>query len=155
LFSGGGYDAPENTISAIKLCKKNGAIGIEVDINYTKDSIPILMHDDTLDRTTNGRGNVTDFTYNELSKLKANKGHRLSEQYENEYIPTLEECILLCQKLNLFLLLDIKGNVNNREEILFSLYFYRYVLFIYFMYSFLLLFSLSFYSFSSPNNYRL
>lgn len=61
--------APENTLSSFYLGLFCGANGIETDVHCTKDGVLVLFHDDTVDRVTNGSGNVSDFTWEELQKL--------------------------------------------------------------------------------------
>ena len=60
---------PENTMMSFYTGMKMGANGIETDVRKTKDQVLILFHDKTLDRVTNGKGNVSDFTFEEISKL--------------------------------------------------------------------------------------
>ena len=91
-----GY-APENTIPAFKLAIDMETDYIELDIQLTKDRVPVVIHDETLNRTTNGTGYVKNFTLEQLSKLDA--GSWFNEQYpmfaRDQYtglrIPTLEE----------------------------------------------------------------
>ena len=64
---GGALDAPENTLAAIRLAKKNGAHGVEIDLSFTKDNVAITFHDDDLDRTTNGRGPLLDNDWEAVS----------------------------------------------------------------------------------------
>ncbi|HEY6042485.1 MAG TPA: glycerophosphodiester phosphodiesterase family protein, partial [Anaerolineae bacterium] len=52
--------APENTLVAFRRALELGADGFEFDVTLTRDHVPIIIHDDTLDRTTNGKGNVKD-----------------------------------------------------------------------------------------------
>ena len=59
----GGLDAPENTLSAIRLAKKNDGYGIEIDLSFTKDHVAIVFHDDDLDRVTNGKGPLLENTW--------------------------------------------------------------------------------------------
>lgn len=75
---------PENTIRSIKRAIALGVDAVEVDVRLTKDNIPVIMHDETLDRTTNGKGRVRDYTLKELKKFNAG---------DNEKIPTLEEVV--------------------------------------------------------------
>ncbi|MBP1357421.1 MAG: glycerophosphodiester phosphodiesterase [Sulfolobus sp.] len=98
-----GY-APENTISAFKLAKEMGADGIETDIHMTKDKKIVLIHDETVDRTTNGKGYVKDFTLEEIKKLDA--GIKKGEKWKGERIPTLEELLELFT--DMYLKLEIK-----------------------------------------------
>ena len=62
--------APENTLSSFYLGLMQGANGIETDVRRTKDGILVLFHDDTVDRVTDGSGKLSDFTLEELKKLK-------------------------------------------------------------------------------------
>ena len=90
---GAGALAPENTLSAIKEGLKYEVDRIEVDVHQSKDGKVIIMHDVTLDRTTNGTGAIKDYTYDELLKLDA--GSWFSEKFKGEKIPLLEEAIEL------------------------------------------------------------
>ena len=63
--------SPENTLNSIRLANKLGLEWVEIDVKITKDLIPILLHDDTLERTTNGNGFANKFNYDELKKLDA------------------------------------------------------------------------------------
>ena len=74
---GGGLEAPENTIAAFKLAKENGATGVEFDLDFTKDGIPVIIHDSTVDRTTDGTGKVSDFSYDQIRRLDASAKHPL------------------------------------------------------------------------------
>ncbi|UJF17875.1 glycerophosphoryl diester phosphodiesterase [Vibrio sp. SS-MA-C1-2] len=103
-----GY-APENTLSSIKKAAELGADGVEFDIQLTKDAVPIVFHDKTVDRCTNGCGEVFSLTLNEIKKLDA--GLWFSDDYEKEQIPTLEEVLVLCNKLGL------KVNIENKSYI--------------------------------------
>ena len=62
-------NAPENSLKAYQNCIDEGLDGIEVDVQLTKDSVLVVMHDPTLNRTTTGTGNVADYTYAELQEL--------------------------------------------------------------------------------------
>jgi len=74
--------APENTIAAFKLAVDQKADGIELDVTLSQDGQIVVIHDDSVDRTTNGVGEVSDMTLAELQALDAGQG---------EHIPTLEE----------------------------------------------------------------
>ena len=85
--------APENTISAIKKALELGADAIEVDVHLTKDNQLIIIHDEVLERTTNGTGNVADHTLVDLKQLDA--GSWFSEDFKGEQLPTLQEVLKL------------------------------------------------------------
>lgn len=119
---GGGHDAPENTIAAIREASKNGAEGVELDLEFTSDGVPILMHDETVDRTTNGSGPLSQISSSELSKLDAAAKHRLREKFAGERIPTLEEAVEECIKLQLSIYFDVKGHADEAAAALRDLY---------------------------------
>ena len=60
---------PENTLRAFRISKSDGAVGVEVDLTFTRDGHPVLLHDDTVDRTSNGSGRVEDLTLEHLKTL--------------------------------------------------------------------------------------
>jgi glycerophosphoryl diester phosphodiesterase len=81
--------APENTLAAFKLAAEKGADAIEFDVKLTADGQVIVLHDQKVDRTTNGTGNVSRLTSAALQELDA--GAWFSEQFRGERIPKLEE----------------------------------------------------------------
>ncbi len=82
---------PENTMAAFEAAYEMGAEMIELDILLSKDGVPVVIHDETLDRTTNGAGKVADYTLTELQKLDA--GLWFGREHAGEQIPTLEEVL--------------------------------------------------------------
>ena len=101
-----GYRAkyPENTIAAFEAAIAAEADMIELDVCLTRDRIPVVIHDKTLDRTTNGQGLVSAHSLAELKELDA--GSWFGAEFKGEAIPTLEE-----------LLLKIKGRITVNIEI--------------------------------------
>lgn len=91
--------APENTILGFKKGVKLGANAIEFDIRFTKDNIPVVMHDATLERTTNEKGKVSSFNLAEIRKADAGNG---------EKIPTLKEALQFCKKMKVTPLVELK-----------------------------------------------
>lgn len=84
--------APENTMAAFRLAIADPDIKwIELDVQLSKDNVPVVIHDYTLRRTTNGKGNVKDKTAAELAALDA--GNWFSQKYQGETIPTLEQVL--------------------------------------------------------------
>ena len=83
---------PENTSSAFEAAIKADADMIELDVSMTKDRVPVVIHDKTLERTTDGHGLVSELRLSELKKLDA--GSWFSPEFEGESIPTLEEVLL-------------------------------------------------------------
>ena len=94
---GASYEFPENTVLAMQMAVEAGADMIEFDLRGTKDNIPVLLHDQTIDRTSNGSGIPEDFTLHELKKFNFSyflQGERRTAQvYENVQIPTFEEIL--------------------------------------------------------------
>ncbi len=86
---GSSAHAPENTLAAFELAVKQGADGVELDVKLSADGQVIVIHDQTVDRTTDGSGNVTQMTLPALLELDA--GRFFSESYRRERIPTLDE----------------------------------------------------------------
>lgn len=83
--------APENTMIAFQKALDMNAELIELDVMLSKDGVPVLFHDQTLDRKTNGSGEVRDYTFEELRQLDA--GSWFSEEFGGEKIPSLEEVL--------------------------------------------------------------
>ena len=80
--------APENTISAFRMASELKADGIELDVKLSKDGKMVVIHDQSVDRTTNGHGLIKNLMYEELSKLDA--GNYFSKNYLGEKIPLLK-----------------------------------------------------------------
>jgi glycerophosphoryl diester phosphodiesterase len=96
---GASGDAPENTIAAFDLAIEQQADGIEFDVHLSKDSVPVVIHDPTLRRTTSGHGRVHGHTLAELKRLDAGSWfnlrfrERADPRYAHERIPTLAETL--------------------------------------------------------------
>jgi len=86
---GASLRAPENTLAAFRLAASLAADGIELDTKLTADSEAIVMHDQTIDRTTSGKGWVRDHTLADLKRLEA--GSHFGPEFAGEPIPSLEE----------------------------------------------------------------
>jgi glycerophosphoryl diester phosphodiesterase len=81
--------APENTLAAFKLAAENGADAIEFDLKLTADGRVVVLHDQTVNRTTNGEGRIFQLSFAEVRDLDA--GTWFSEKFRGERIPTLDE----------------------------------------------------------------
>lgn len=99
-----GY-APENTMEAFKLAVEMKADGIETDVHLTKDGEVVIMHDEKIDRTTDGTGYLKDYTYAELMKFNANNH---MEQYEFCKIPKLADLLALVKESGILLNIELK-----------------------------------------------
>ncbi|MDO5571026.1 MAG: glycerophosphodiester phosphodiesterase family protein [Bacteroidales bacterium] len=87
-------EAPENSIWSVKKAIEKGANMVEIDLAMTKDSILVLMHDNTIDRTTSGKGKVIDYTYDEISKLVLRDGLGVKTAMK---IPTIDQILDICK----------------------------------------------------------
>ncbi len=90
---GAPLEAPENTLSSLELAIRQGADLNEIDLHLSADGQLVVIHDDSVDRTTNGRGQVGDLLFSELRALDA--GSWMGPQYRGERIPTLNEALEL------------------------------------------------------------
>jgi glycerophosphoryl diester phosphodiesterase len=103
---GAGKLAPENTLAAFRLGAGHGYRMFECDVKLSADGVPFLMHDATLDRTTNGSGVGGDRSWSELSRLDAGSWH--SRAYAGEPLPTFENIARWCLANGHFLNIEIK-----------------------------------------------
>jgi glycerophosphoryl diester phosphodiesterase len=106
--------APENTLAAFQQAKDIGATWVEFDVMLTACGEAVLIHDETLERTTNGSGNVCDYSYSYLKELDA--GSWYSSAYANERIPTLQAALLFLAALGLSVNIEIKA-IGGQEEL--------------------------------------
>lgn len=100
--------APENTLAGLKKARELGATWVEFDVMLSKDGVPVIMHDWTLNRTTNGRGPLRALTYAELARLDAGEG---------QVIPTLEQWLQAANTLGFGINIEIKEKAPFAEEI--------------------------------------
>lgn len=105
-----GYSAsaPENTIPAYILSKQMGFTYAEADVSFTSDGVAVLLHDATIDRTSNGSGSISAMTYAEASKY--DYGSWKNTKYTGTRIPTFEEFIILCKRIGLHPYIEMKKN---------------------------------------------
>ena len=110
-----GYNtiAPENTLSAFRLSKENGFDYVETDVSFTEDSVAVLLHDNTIDRTSNGKGAISSMTFDDVRKFDF--GSWKDDAYTGEKIPSFEEFLALCVELELYPYIELKE--GNRQQI--------------------------------------
>jgi glycerophosphoryl diester phosphodiesterase len=111
---GAADSAPENTLAAIRKALEGPAEFIEIDIHQTRDQQVVVMHDATVNRTTNGQGNIADLTLAELRQLDAGSWYHAT--FSQEKVPTLEEVLTLVNGKKK-LLIEIKKGDNFYEGI--------------------------------------
>jgi glycerophosphoryl diester phosphodiesterase len=100
-----GY-APENTLAAFRRAVALGANFIETDLQLSRDARFVAIHDDSVDRTTNGKGRVHDLTLPELRRLDA--GSWFGSEFASEQVPTLEEILDFSKKHDVVFYLELK-----------------------------------------------
>jgi|GEM_PF-2337151 len=101
--------APENTLASQRLAYELGVDIVEIDVRLSKDGVPVIIHDHTLERTTSGTGLVTALTLQQLKQLDA--GAWFGPQFAGERIPTLAEMLEVAKQYNRKVILDIKGDL--------------------------------------------
>jgi glycerophosphoryl diester phosphodiesterase len=106
--------APENTIEGIHTAADIGVKWVELDVKLTKDDVPIMFHDEELDRTTNGSGLVAETTYEDIRHLET--GSWFGESFTGIKIPTLEEAVDALLKRGMGLNLEIKPCPGRERE---------------------------------------
>jgi hypothetical protein len=102
----GGALAPENTLAGLEAAVRIGCRGVEFDIMLAADGVPVLIHDETLERTTDGHGRVAETSWEVLRRLDA--GGWFGERFAGEPLPTLQEAATRCIELGLAVNLEIK-----------------------------------------------
>lgn len=104
---------PENTMSAFRAAVMNG-FWIELDVTFTRDRKIAVIHDDTLDRTTNGIGPVNEMDYKLIQRLGA--GYIYSRNFPNERVPLLQDvCRLIAENQNISMNIEIKSSSFERD----------------------------------------
>jgi len=111
---------PENTLESILKAFDLGLSFVEIDVKISKDRVPILLHDDTLDRTTNGSGLVIDYDYENIKKLDA--GKFFYKENTNIFVPKLEDILSLCANYNGNLNIELKPNKKFEKENVYQIY---------------------------------
>ncbi len=104
---GGGATAPENTLPAIEAALAAGFDYVEVDVALTADRHPVLMHDATVDRTTDGHGRLSGLTLEQVRRLDA--GGRFDPQYAGTPVPTFSEFLDLLAATDRRAIVELKG----------------------------------------------
>ena len=106
--------APENTLASVRAAVSAGANMVEVDVILTSDGEPIILHDETLDRTTNGSGAVVATPWSSVQRLDA--GSWFAPQFAGEGVPHLDALLRLCLDLEVKVNLEIKPNPGQDRE---------------------------------------
>lgn len=107
--------APENTLAAFKKARELGGEGVvcETDLALTGDGELVLIHDETVDRTTDGHGLVQSMTYSEIAKLDA--GRWFGVEFAGEIVPRLRDALQLARELGIIYQVELKIYDRNDE----------------------------------------
>lgn len=106
-------EAPENTQASIRLAGQIGFYGCEFDVFPSSDGVWVVMHDDTIERMTNGSGKITDFTYDQLKQFKIDSGNNIDKYYPGLSICTLEQALDICKQYGLTPYIEIKQGYSD------------------------------------------
>lgn len=110
----GGALAPENTLAGLRIAARIGCRGVEFDAMLGADGVPVLIHDETLERTTSGRGSVAAIDSTRLLLLDA--GGRHHRAFSGEPVPSLDQALRLCVALGLWTNVEIKPATGRETE---------------------------------------
>lgn len=102
----GGALAPENTLTGLLLAHRLGVRAVECDVQLSADGVAVIAHDETLERTTNGQGVLTQHTAADLARLDA--GCRHHPAFAGESLPTLQALATLARQLDMMVNLELK-----------------------------------------------
>jgi len=105
--------APENTLIAYRYSYLSGFRYVECDVSFTKDGYAVLLHDDSIDRTSDGTGKISDLTLEQVRQY--DYGSWKDRSFKGEAIPTFDEFISLCAELGLHPYIEIKSNINEQQ----------------------------------------
>ena len=114
--------APENTLPAYVLAAKKGFKYVETDVSFTSDNVPVLLHDETINRTSNGTGAIASLTLAQAQSYKFNRINYsgVSETisgYDDVTIPTFEDFLELCRNLSLHPYVELKMNAYTEAQV--------------------------------------
>jgi glycerophosphoryl diester phosphodiesterase len=107
--------APENTLASLRAAARLGATWVEFDVQRSRDGRLFLLHDDGLERTTDGAGLAAAREWDELARLDA--GRWFGAEFAGERLPGLEQVVALCEELHLGANVEIKAAGGNDEEV--------------------------------------
>ena len=120
---GASAQAPENTLAAFQMAIDAGADGVEFDVQLSLNGVPVVIHDETLERTGLRVGSVSDFTAKELGHIDVgswfNKKFRKKArpEFANETIPTLTQVLKLLKDFRGLIYIELKPHENNFREL--------------------------------------
>ena len=109
--------APANTLPAFKKSKQLGFYAVETDVRFTKDNVPCLLHDATIDATSNGSGSLSSMTFEEVRQYDFSAKFS-GGGYKNVKIPSLEEFLDVCKRIAIHPYIEIKEGGDDKLSII-------------------------------------
>ncbi len=106
--------APENTLASFKKAVDKGVDGVEFDVHLTADGVPIVIHDETVNRTTKSEGRVAELSLKEATKMDA--GSHYSSEFSHEKIPSLKDVLEIVSGMKI-INIELKNNRENYPNI--------------------------------------
>lgn len=119
---GAPLDAPENSLKAFRMCAEKGCTAVEFDLALTKDEVPVIFHDSTVERLTGKQGVVNEMTWDELSELDIAATHHNSDLYKGTRVARLEEAIKECLEHDLRMFIDLKDRDIKLVKVVLDIY---------------------------------
>ncbi|KAF5273414.1 hypothetical protein FQA39_LY07431 [Lamprigera yunnana] len=119
---GAGLDAPENSLIAFDNCKEKGCNAIEFDVTLTADDVPVVFHDETLERVANSDKTISKTLWADLSKIDISVHHPYKDKFANTRIPTLHETVAQLLVADQRMFIDIKTTNGKIIDIILDLY---------------------------------
>lgn len=122
LISHRGYKkiAPENTIAAFRTAAEYGYKAVECDVRFTKEFVPVILHNSTIQQTSNGSGKIWSFTFDEVREFDF--GSYRDPMYTGEKIPSFEEVLIFCKQYDLHPYVELKVGYGMTAENIKQLY---------------------------------
>ncbi|EME70572.1 glycerophosphoryl diester phosphodiesterase [Paramagnetospirillum caucaseum] len=106
--------APENTLESFRAAAAHGLAMVEFDVRLSRDGVPVVFHDDALERTTDGTGPVAERDWAEIAGLDA--GSWFAPTFAGERVPSLEQVLRLCRELGLMVNMEIKPDAGREAD---------------------------------------
>ena len=107
---------PENTLAALLAAEQAGADAVELDVQFSSDGVPMVMHDTMLERTTDGCGNIGTYTADEVAAISAHEPQRFGDRFLGENIPSLgKACTELAGATSLQVFIEVKPESLTRR----------------------------------------
>lgn len=120
---GAGYDFPENSLTAFRNSKERGCTAVEFDLSLTKDNVPIVFHDHSIERLTGKNGIVKEMTWEQLNQLDITHNHPLKDKFaEGENIPLLWDVLETCLSNDQRIIIDVKESGNDIIQVILDAY---------------------------------